>query len=71
VHILQTPENLVQEVLDELLFERAGGEEAVQVGSEEFGDEVAGKSAESSLLFPPLSNIPRHSTRHCHTFAEM
>jgi hypothetical protein len=33
---------LVEEVLDELFFEGAGGEEAVQVGAEELGDEVAG-----------------------------
>lgn len=34
----ETHQNLVQEVLDELLLERARGEETVQIGAEEFGD---------------------------------
>lgn len=41
VNILQTSQDLVQKVLDELFFERSGSKETVQVGSEEFGDEVA------------------------------
>lgn len=36
--LFETHQNLVQEVLDELLLKRAGGEEAVQIGAEEFGD---------------------------------
>lgn len=36
-----TYEDLVEEVLDELLLERAGGEKAVEIGSEELSDEVA------------------------------
>jgi hypothetical protein len=38
---LQTYQNLVEEILDELLFERARGEQAVQIGPKEFGDEIA------------------------------
>jgi hypothetical protein len=34
-------QDLVEEVLDELLLERSGGEEAVQVGAEQFGDKIA------------------------------
>jgi hypothetical protein len=33
--------NLVEEVLDELLLERSRSEEAMQVGSEQFGDKIA------------------------------
>jgi hypothetical protein len=33
--------NLIQEVLDELLLERSGREKSVQIGPEEFSDEVA------------------------------
>jgi len=38
---LQTSKDLVQEILDELLLERARREESVQVGSKELRDEVA------------------------------
>lgn len=38
-----THQNLVEEVLNELLLQRSGGEQAVQIGSEELGDEVAGR----------------------------
>jgi hypothetical protein len=38
-----TYQNLVKEVLDELLLQRSGGKEAVKIGSEELGDEVAGR----------------------------
>ena len=41
VDVLETAEDLVQKVLDKLLFERARGEEAVQVGAEKLGDKVA------------------------------
>jgi hypothetical protein len=37
----ETYEDLVEEVLDELLLQRARSQEAVEVGSEELGDEVA------------------------------
>jgi hypothetical protein len=40
VDVLETTEDLVQEVLDELLLERPGGEETVEVGTEELGDKV-------------------------------
>lgn len=43
-----TYQNLVKEVLDELLLQRPGGEETVKIGSEELGDEVTEKSANSS-----------------------
>ena len=36
-------QDLVEEVLNELLLQRSGGEQAVQIGSEELGDEVAGR----------------------------
>jgi hypothetical protein len=38
-----TYEDLVKEVLDELLLERPGGEQAMQVCAEQLGDEVAGR----------------------------
>jgi hypothetical protein len=41
VDVLETTQDLVQKVLDKLLFERARGEETVQVGTEQFGDKVA------------------------------
>lgn len=41
VDVLETAEDLVQKVLDKLLFERARGEEAVQIGAEKLGDKVA------------------------------
>lgn len=37
----ETYEDLVEEVLDELLLQRARGQEAVEIGSEELSDEVA------------------------------
>lgn len=36
-----THQDLVEEILDELLLEGARGEEAVEVGAEQFGDEIA------------------------------
>ncbi len=41
VHIFESSQNLVEEVLDELLLEGAGGEEAVEVGAEELSNKVA------------------------------
>ena len=38
-----TYEDLVKEVLDKLLLERPGGEQAVQICAEQLGDEVAGR----------------------------
>jgi hypothetical protein len=38
-----TYEDLVEEVLDKLLLERPGGEQAVQICAEQLGDEVAGR----------------------------
>ena len=35
-----THEYLVEKVLYELLLERAGGEQAVEIGTQEFGNEV-------------------------------
>ena len=37
-------QDLVEEVLDELLLEGSGGQETVQIGAKELGDEVAVKS---------------------------
>ena len=37
-----TYKNLVKEVLDELLLQRPGCKEAVEIGSEQLGDEVTG-----------------------------
>lgn len=37
----RTNQDLVQEVLNELLLERSRSEQAVKVGAEELGDEVA------------------------------
>lgn len=37
-----THQNLVEKVLDELLLQRSGGEQAMEIGSEELGDEVTG-----------------------------
>ena len=41
VDVFQPSEDLIQEVLDELLFERSGREESVKIGTEELGDKVA------------------------------
>ncbi len=40
VDVLETTENLVQEVLDKLLLERSARQETVQIGTEKFGNEV-------------------------------
>ena len=40
--ILQSAENLVQEVLYELLLKWSGGKETVEISAEELGNEVAG-----------------------------
>lgn len=40
VDVLEATQDLVEEVLDELLLERPRGEEAMEVGAEELGDEV-------------------------------
>ena len=50
-----TYEDLVEEVLDELLLERSGLEEAVKVGSEEFGDEVTGDLVRCATVRKALS----------------
>ena len=34
-------QNLVEEILNELLFQRSGSEESMEVGSQEFRDEIA------------------------------
>lgn len=39
--ILETTEDLVKEVLDELLLKRARGKESMKVGTEKLGDKVA------------------------------
>jgi len=40
VHILQTTQNLVKEVLDELLLEGSRCKQTVEIGAEELGDKV-------------------------------
>ena len=42
-----TYQDLVKKVLDELLLQRSGGKQAVKIGSEELGDEVAGSISRS------------------------
>jgi hypothetical protein len=37
-----TNQYLIEEVLDELLLQRSGGEQAVEIGPEEFSNEVTG-----------------------------
>ena len=48
VDILKTTEDLVKEVLDELLLQRARSQETVKVGTKELGDKVASVSAEDN-----------------------
>ena len=45
VHVFQTTEDLVQEVLDELLLQRSGSEQSVKIGTQKLGHEVAASSA--------------------------
>jgi hypothetical protein len=40
MHIFETAQNLVEEILDELLLERSGGEKTMEIRSEKFGDKV-------------------------------
>lgn len=44
VHVFESTENLIQKVLNELLLQGPRSEQTVQVGSQKFGDEVAGES---------------------------
>ena len=39
---IATHQNLVKEVLDELLLQRPGCKQTVEIGTQELGDEVAG-----------------------------
>jgi len=48
--IFQSSQYLIEEVLDELLLEWAGSEKAVQIGAEEFSDEIAGRRGMSVCL---------------------
>jgi hypothetical protein len=41
--VFVTDQNLVEEVLDKLLLQRPRGEQAVEIGSEQFRHEVAGE----------------------------
>jgi hypothetical protein len=38
---IYTYQDLIEEVLDELLLERSGSEETVEIGSKQLGDKVA------------------------------
>lgn len=50
VDVLETTEDLVQKVLDELLLERPAREQSVQIGTQELGDKVAAWEGESQSL---------------------
>jgi hypothetical protein len=70
VHVLQAAQDLVEEVLDELLLQRPRGQEAVQVGAEEFGDEVdVFEGGDEDIrkgddLGSTLAHIPIHHAPH-------
>ena len=55
--IFATYQNLVKEVLDELLLQRPGGEETVEIGSKELGDEVTEKLAKTSARSASVTYI--------------
>lgn len=55
--VFQTSKDLIQEVLDELLFERSGREESVKIGTEELGDKVAEKCKKASNGFLRDSHV--------------
>lgn len=58
VHVFQSAHDLVQKVLDELLFKRSRGEEAMEIGAEQFGDEVAdSKSVPSPIMLLPVLHL--------------
>ena len=40
VYVFESSQDLVEKVLDELFFERSGGQQSVEIGSEELSDEV-------------------------------
>jgi hypothetical protein len=52
---IYTYQDLIQEVLDELLFKRSRGEEAMEVGSEKLSDKVA-TAGISNFLVGNLGN---------------
>lgn len=54
-------QDLVQEVLYELLFERSGGKQAVQVGAEQFGDKVTAVHSDQHIV-----KRPAHQGRSAH-----
>jgi hypothetical protein len=48
VNILETPQDLVQKVLDELLLQRSTCEQSVKICPEQFSDKVAANSESRS-----------------------
>jgi hypothetical protein len=55
-----THQNLVKEVLDELLLQRPGSEQAMEIGPEQLSHEVAGKfSVAKGLAGAELHTCPR------------
>jgi hypothetical protein len=44
VNVFQATEDLIQEVLDELLFKGSRSQETVQIGTQELGNEIAAMS---------------------------
>jgi hypothetical protein len=57
---LGTYQNLVEEVLNELLLQRSGCEQAVEISSEQLGDEIAGSfSVSSRMVALGLPTCPR------------
>lgn len=47
-----THKDLVEEVLNELFFQRSGGEESMEVGSQKFRDKVSAASSQPKLCRP-------------------
>jgi hypothetical protein len=57
---LGTYQNLVEEVLNELLLQRSRCEQAVEIGSEQLGDEIAGSfSVSFRMVALGLPTCPR------------
>lgn len=48
MNVFQTPQDLVQEVLDELLLKWSGCKKTVKIGSEEFCDKIAVRESVST-----------------------
>lgn len=62
VHVFQTTEDLVQEVLDELLLEWSGSQETVEIGTKKLCHEVAVLSASCTSRRPDMPSEKRCRT---------